>query len=149
MSKLLDINAWLALFLEGHAQHAVARTWYEGTELLAGDLKFCRPTEMGLLRLLTQKKVMQACLSQTYSNESAAQFLADILRDEAVGMSYEVPGTRALWLALARSPQPSPNQWMDAYLAAMAITNDLQMVTFDQGFVVYESSGLNLQLLTD
>ncbi len=149
MSKLLDINAWLALFLEGHAQHSAARTWYEGTELLAGDLKFCRPTEMGLLRLLTQKKVMQACLAQTFSNESAAQFLADVWRDEVVGITYEVPGTRALWLALARSSQPSPNQWMDAYLAAMAITNDLQMVTFDQGFVDYEGSGLHLQLLTD
>jgi len=149
MSKLLDINAWLALFLEGHPQHTAARTWYDETQLVAGDLRFCRPTEMGLLRLLTQKKVMEACLSQTHSNESAAQFLADALRDEAVGMAYEVPGTRALWLALARSPQSSPNQWMDAYLAAMAITNDLKMVTFDQGFVTYENSGLNLQLLTD
>ncbi|MEM0965730.1 MAG: hypothetical protein AAGJ81_06250 [Verrucomicrobiota bacterium] len=64
-------------------------------------------------------------------------------------MTYEVPGTRAPWLALARSPKPSPNRWMDAYLAAMAISNDLQMVTFDKGFVAYEGSGLNLFLLRD
>ncbi|MEM0965729.1 MAG: hypothetical protein AAGJ81_06245 [Verrucomicrobiota bacterium] len=64
MSKLLDINSWLALLLEGHSQHAVARAWYESEDLLASDLNFCRPTEMGLLRLLTQTKVMQACLSQ-------------------------------------------------------------------------------------
>jgi len=59
------------------------------------------------------------------------------------------PGTRALWLAISRKDQPSPKAWMDAYLAAIAITHDLEMVTFDQGFAPYRDSGLNLRLLPD
>jgi predicted nucleic acid-binding protein len=36
---------------------------------------------------------------------------------------------------------------MDAYLAAFAISGDLQMVTLDQDFTVFESHGLQLHLL--
>jgi len=73
--------------------------------------------------------------------------IAQVLRDEAIASIAEVPGTRSLWLALAKGAQPSPNRWMDAYLAALAITHDVEMVTFDRGFVDYENSGLKLSLL--
>lgn len=147
MRKLLDINAWLALFLEGHCQYQIARQWYVEELLAPGDLLFCRQTEMGFLRLLTQQRVMGACAQDAFTNMEATNFLSQVQRDEAIGLVGEVPGTRALWLALAGSGQSSPNLWMDAYLAALAITNDLEMVTFDQGFSNYQGSGLKLQLL--
>ena len=102
---------------------------------------------MGLLRLLSQQRVMEACGLDAFTNTEATAFLAGILRDEATGMAGEVPGTRALWLALARSGRPSPKIWMDAYLAALAITNDVEMVTFDTGFANYESAGLRIRML--
>jgi uncharacterized protein len=147
MSKLLDLNTWLALLLEGHSQHAIARQWYASELLTPGNLKFCHSTEMGFLRLLTQKKVMLACGLDAFTNEEAVGFLSRIHRDEVIGFVGEAPGTRALWLALSRSGQASPKIWMDAYLAALAITQDMDLVTFDQGFRNYQDSGLNLRLL--
>lgn len=149
MRKLLDLNTWLALFFEGHSQHVIARKWYAAEGLAAGDLCFCRSTEMGFLRLLTQQRVMQACGLDAFTNNEAVVFLSQIQRDEAISFVGEAPGTRALWLALSRGDQASPNIWMDAYLAALAITQDMELVTFDQGFYNYLSSGLNLKLLTD
>jgi hypothetical protein len=147
MRKLLDLNAWLALFLEGHTQHTVAREWYKKEILAPADLSFCRPTEMGFLRLLTQKRVMQACGQDVFTNAEAVKFLSRAQRDEAIGFVAEAPGTRALWLALACNVQVSPKIWMDAYLAALAITQDMELVTFDQGFRNYQGSGLHLKLL--
>jgi len=149
MRKLLDLNAWLALFLEGHSQHGIARQWYEAEPLAPDDLSFCRPTEMGFLRLLTQQRVMQACGLDAFTNDAAVGFLSQAQRDQAIGFVGEAPGTRALWLALSRNGQTSPKIWMDAYLAALAITQELELVTFDQGFRNYLDSGLNLQLLAD
>jgi predicted nucleic acid-binding protein len=48
---------------------------------------------------------------------------------------------------LADRPNAAPNVWMDAYLAAVAITLGAEMVTFDKGFRVYQHAGLALQLL--
>jgi uncharacterized protein len=149
MHKLLDLNAWLALFLEGHGQHPIARQWYEEANLAPAYLNFCRSTEIGFLRLLTQPQVMQACRLDAFTNDEAIGFLSQIQRDEAIGFVGEAPGTRALWLAMSRSGQASPKTWMDAYLAAMAITQDMELVTFDKGFRNYQDSGLKLQLLVD
>lgn len=92
---------------------------------------------------------MQACGLDTFTNEEAIEFLNQIQRDEVISSVSEVPGTRALWLALSRSQQASSKIWMDAYLAAMAITQDMELVTLDQGLSNYLRSGLNLQLLSD
>ena len=147
MRKLLDLNAWLALILEGHGQHSIVRRWYETETLAPGDLSFCRSTEIGFLRLLTQQRVMSACGLDALNNEEAVRFLSQVQRDEAIGIVGEVAGTRALWLALSRSRQASPKIWMDAYLAALTITQDMELVTFDQGFRNYRDSGLSLRLL--
>lgn len=149
MHKLLDVNLWLALVLEGHSQHQVARQWYRNSVLERGDLVFCRQTELGVLRLLTQPKVMAACGQSAFANDSAIQFIASVQSDAAVGFVAEAPATRARWLTLARTGQSAPNVWMDAYLAAMALTLEIELVTFDQGFAQYQPSGLLLTLLKD
>jgi predicted nucleic acid-binding protein len=59
----------------------------------------------------------------------------------------EPSGARDLWLKLAVGNRPSPNVWMDAYLAAFAIMIDAELVTFDRGFVKFQSHGLKLRLL--
>jgi predicted nucleic acid-binding protein len=56
MKRLLDINTWIALTVETHPQHKAARQWYGEVELLVGDLVFCRQTELGFVRLVTQKR---------------------------------------------------------------------------------------------
>ncbi len=147
MKKLLDINTWIALSLAAHPQHKAARQWFKRTPIAAGELLLCRPAEMGFLRLITQERVMKQCGVQALSNDEALTFLARVCTDPAVATVDEVTTTRNLWLKLGMSPQPSPNVWMDAYLAALAITLDAEMVTFDQGFKSYTRHGLKLVLL--
>lgn len=147
MKKLLDINTWIALSLDAHPQHAAARAWYGRTPLHEGDLLFCRQTELGFLRLITQERTMKHCGVQALGNDEAVDFLADLCGNPAVSRADEPSSTWELWLKLAKGPQPSPNVWMDAYLAAFAIAFGAEMVTFDLGFKSYTSSGLRLVLL--
>lgn len=149
MRKLLDLNTWLALIFAGHSQHQIARHWYLHESLSAGDLLFCRQTEMGFLRLLTQSRAMQACGQSAFSNTAAIQFLSEILRNDAIGMIDETSSTRSLWLALSKTEMSSPNIWMDAWLASLAMTHNLQLVTLDQGFTAYQAMGLSLHLLSE
>ena len=148
MKKLLDINTWIALSLAAHPQHKAARQWYKRTPIGAGELLFCRPAEMGFLRLTTQDRVMKQYGVQALTNDEALAFLAHVCIDPAVATLDEASTTRNLWLKLGKGSRPSPNVWMDAYLAALAISLDAEMVTFDQGVKSYTRHGLKLVLLT-
>jgi toxin-antitoxin system PIN domain toxin len=143
----LDINTWIALTLETHFHHAAARKWYSEAELAPGELVFCRQTELGYLRLLTRAEVMNQCGAAPLTNAEAIDFLAVLCDDPAVSHADEPPATRALWLELAKRAQAAPNVWMDAYLAAFAISLGAELVTFDRGFSYYEPRGLHLLLL--
>jgi toxin-antitoxin system PIN domain toxin len=143
----LDTNTWIALSLDAHPQHGRTRLWYEQTLLQAGDLVFCRQTELGFLRLITQPAVMARCGAEPLSNTEAIEFLDSLCADPAVSREDEPNATRSLWLQLAQGPLPSPNVWMDAYLAAFAISLGAELVTFDQGFKNFEKHGLRLHLL--
>jgi uncharacterized protein len=59
----------------------------------------------------------------------------------------EPSGTAALWQRLATRDTASPKVWMDAYLAAFAITGGLRFVTLDGDFKSYRAEGLQLVLL--
>ena len=147
MKRLLDINTWIALSLASHPQHQAARQWYQRTPIAAGELLLCRPAEMGFLRLTTQERVMQQYGVQALTNDEALTFLTQVCSDPAIALVDEVHTTRNLWQKLAKGPRPSPNVWMDAYLAALAISLGAEMVTFDQGFKSYTRHGLKLALL--
>lgn len=64
-----------------------------------------------------------------------------------VGFAGEPADARALWLRLGDSKTASPKVWMDAYLAAFAISANLRFVTFDTDFRQYQVHGLDLELL--
>ena len=59
----------------------------------------------------------------------------------------EPPGTPALWHRLASHNAASPKVWMDAYLAAFAISGGLRMVSLDQDFKNFVRNGLKLALI--
>jgi len=54
--SLPDVNVWIALAAEGHVHHVAARDWFAAQP--AASVAFCRITQMGLLRLLTNSSVM-------------------------------------------------------------------------------------------
>lgn len=147
MKRLLDTNSWIALTVETHPHNTPVREWYDAAPLAGGDLLFCRPTEMSFLRLITQESVMKRCGLVALTNEEAQEFLDNVYRDPAVGYVDEPVGVRKLWLQLAKAPVASPNVWMDAYLSAIAISSGAELVTFDRGFVKFQTDGLVLRLL--
>ena len=52
---LVDVGVWLAAVWGRHVHFPVASDWLNGQ---AGDLVFCRVTQMGLLRLLSDPAIM-------------------------------------------------------------------------------------------
>lgn len=53
----------------------------------------------------------------------------------------------ACWMKLARLDQAATNRWMDAYLAALAISSGWRLLTLDRDFPGFVINGLDLQLL--
>lgn len=64
-----------------------------------------------------------------------------------VAFVTEPAGTGELWLRFANRNTASPKLWMDAYLAAFAISGNLRFVTTDKAFRQFVPQGLDLQLL--
>lgn len=129
---LPDLNLWLALADPDHQHHSRARRYWE-TEAGA-ELAFCRITMLGLLRLLTNRKVMRnnpltpadawaAC--QAFTSLPEVIFLADPPAAEA---------QFATWTSL---PAFKPHQWTDAWLAALAHTSGARLVSFDTDFAIF------------
>jgi len=51
MIYLPDVNVWIALAADQHIHHNVAKRWFTGIQ--DDQVLFCRITQLGFLRLLT------------------------------------------------------------------------------------------------
>jgi toxin-antitoxin system PIN domain toxin len=140
LKSLPDINVWLALTFSGHEHHAEAAAWF--AETLRDSCAFCRMTQQGYLRIASNPKVFGA---DALTLPKAWACYDDLLRDSRVGFATEAPGVEQEWRALTADATFSRKIWNDAYLAALAKMNALEIVTFDQGFKRYP--GLKLKLL--
>lgn len=143
MKHLCDANVFIALAVEQHANHRQAALWFEGL----GDqdtVAFCRATQNTFLRLLTQK-IAENYVPQT--NRQAWEMYDQLCRDDAVVFAKEAAGLEPIWRKLASRDTISPKVWMDAYLAAFAISSGLRFVTLDGDFNAFVAQGLDLVLL--
>jgi toxin-antitoxin system PIN domain toxin len=144
MPKLADSNIWLALTLSKHAFHRVARQWFD--RMPTGDtVLFCRSTQQSYLRLLTTAQVLAPYGIAPLSNAAAWAAYAGWFDSGCVVFMNEPRGLDSYWAKLAVSETLSPKLWMDAYLAAFAVSGGYQLVTTDQDFRQYK--GLDLQVL--
>ena len=64
-----------------------------------------------------------------------------------VALREESPGVFSLWCQLADADTASPKVWMDAYLAAFAISGGLKLVSLDRDFKNFVPHGLDLVML--
>lgn len=85
--------------------------------------------------------------SETINNATAWEHFQTYQQQTQVTWVQEPPEIETLWSKLATLRTASPKVWMDAYLAAFAITRGLRFLTFDRDFLRYEKAGLNLHLL--
>ncbi|MBO0883223.1 MAG: type II toxin-antitoxin system VapC family toxin [Mycobacterium sp.] len=143
---LCDTNVWLALALSGHAHHNVSRAWLDEIDE-PGVIHFCRATQQSFLRLLTNRTVLGAYGSPPLTNAEAWVAYAAFLDDDRIVMANREPdGLEVQWKAFAVRQSPAPKVWMDAYLAAFALTGGFELVTTDADFTQYR--GIGLRLLT-
>jgi hypothetical protein len=126
-----DVNVWIALTYERHAHHLAARNWFQTLEREA-RLFFCRFTQIGFLRLLTNEAVMGE--DGVMGQGEAWKVYDRWIEDGRVMFIDEPRGLEGIFRSMSRLRQPAPKDWADSYLAAFAIVSELTLVTFDQGF---------------
>lgn len=129
MIDLPDINLWLSLAVTDHPHHDLAQQyWYEAA---VPQLIFCRVTALGFMRLLCNQTVMVGQALQpaeawnaylTFRALPEVGFLSD-------GTACEQQ--LAEWIA---SGVVTRHLWTNAYLAALAVTGNCRMVSFDKDF---------------
>jgi uncharacterized protein len=141
--KLPDCNIWLALILSRHKFHRVASDYLGRCK--AGEVIFCRSTQHSFLRLLTTAAVFSPFGNPPLSNAQAWSVYAAFLNDQRITFRDEPKGLESRWKQLAERDTASPKVWMDAYLAAFAMSGGYQIITTDAGFSSFP--GLKLELL--
>ncbi len=142
---LCDSNVWLALALSRHAHPAVAREWFESVED-PSSVFFCRATQQTFLRLLTNAAVLSPYGNPPLTNRQAWEAYEALLADDRIVFRVQEPaGLEAQWERFALRDTASPKIWMDAYLAAFALTGGHRMATTDAAFKQFR--GLKLELL--
>ena len=143
---LVDSNVWLALTFSAHPPHALAKEIFADASA-ENPACFCRATQQSFLRLATTPAILHAYGAEGFTNQDAAKLIKTLSGLSAVSTLEEPSGLETRWLDLAGLPSASPKVWMDAYLAAFAISGGLDFVTLDRDFKTYEIHGLKLRLL--
>lgn len=139
---LPDLNVWLALVVAEHPHHAAARRYWDAQQAapaIGPRLWFCRSTMLGLIRLLSQPRLMgEGVLGLVEAHAIYRQ-----LRQTAgVGFAGDDEAADALltrWVDDAAGPLPA-RLWTDAWLAASAEAAGLRLVTFDADFARFPLS---------
>jgi len=126
---LPDVNFWLALSFQSHAHHLSAKTWMGSAALQS--CCFCRVTQMGFLRLATNRKAFPV---DVLSMSDAWIAFDELLSDNRVAFADEPPQIEREWRVATQRQTFSTNVWTDAYLAAFAHEAGLEIVTFDRDF---------------
>lgn len=144
--SLFDTNVWLAAIFPTHPFHARAQqAIQQATPALPAV--WCRSTQQSFLRLATTPTLLKAYGAEGMTNRDALVVLDTLQALPQVALREESPGVFALWCQLAGADTASPKVWMDAYLAAFAITGGLTLVTLDRDFRNFVPQGLNLVML--
>ena len=129
---LADVNIWLATVVEQHPHHAHAIHWWRNKVLPEHHtVCFCRVTQLGLLRLLTNTTLMG---SSCRTCEQAWSDYDRLVLQRAVEYIDEPSSLGGLLRKHTRGRDSSASLWTDAYLAAFAQAADVELATFDRGF---------------
>ena len=136
---LPDINVWVAMHHQRHDRHATAKAWFGG--LSEGMLVFCRQTQLGFFRLMTNSAVMG---EETITQRQCWGIFEDWLASGWAMMQNEPPGIEPAFRARTRADEPATKAWTDAYLAAFAETAGLTLVTFDRALAARVSGAVVL-----
>ena len=144
--SLFDTSVWIAAVFTTHPFHSQAQQALHDTTP-GHPAVFCRSTHQSFLRLASTLALLKTYGAEAMTNHDALVALKSLLALPRVCEREEHAGVVALWHRLASRKTASPKVWMDAYLAAFAISGRLRLVTLDHDFKSYATQGLDLLLL--
>ena len=140
---LPDINVWIALSSDLHVHHGVAKSWF--LSMPPRSVAFCRVTQMGFLRLISNPKVMAG---DAVTQRQAWTIYEELLRDQRVFFSPEHSELEPNWKRYSLFLLSGIPSWTDAYLAGFAKARSWQLVSFDRGFRRLQSDEIQVLLLS-
>src|SRR6185437_3111751 len=141
MTCIADANVLFPLLVQGHAAHEIAKGWWD--EQADGTVGTCLLTRLAVLRLLTNRVAMNGVPVAPAEALNAWQRLGSDPR--AFHIDAQPAEHESRFASLVSSREPTPNLWTDAWLAALAMSLDYEVTTFDRGFKSFR--GLKLRLL--
>lgn len=124
---LVDVNVWVAAIWDGHVHHSPAKLWLDGNT--DDELAFCRVTEMGVLRSLSNPAVLR---QDAVTRRQAWNLVLALQEDPRIRFLQEPQGLAPLWIAFSKRDDQSHKLWTDDYLAAFAQAAHADLVTFDR-----------------
>jgi uncharacterized protein len=124
--KLVDVGVWLAAVWGRHLHNPVVADWF-GRQ--ADGIAFCRVTQMGLLRLLSNPAIMG---EDAIDRSQAWRTYDELWADERVVWADEPAGLDAVWRVISARDDKSHKLWTDDYLAAFAQASDATLITLDR-----------------
>ncbi len=130
MTYLPDVNIWVALTSNRHVHHFLANEWLQDIE--TDQIAFCRISELGFLRLLTNVHVMGR---DVLSPLKAWRVYDEWRTDDRVVFLSEHAEFSEKWRQLGEQLTAGPNVWTDAYLAVFAVHTKATIVTLDRKFL--------------
>jgi toxin-antitoxin system PIN domain toxin len=119
---------WFALVHEIHPHHEAALAWGESLDSDTAAY-FCRFTQLGVLRLLTNRSAMG---EDVLTQAEAWEAFDALLVNPGNQMMDEPRGIDVLFRQHTQRNEISTKQWADGYLAAFAIAAGIRLVTFDR-----------------
>ena len=124
--KLVDVGVWLAAVWGRHVHNPVAADWFGREE---DGIAFCRVTQMGLLRLLSNRAIMG---EDAIDRSQAWRTYDELLADERVLWADEPADLDPVWRAISARDDKSHKLWTDDYLAAFAQAGGATLITLDR-----------------
>ncbi|MFZ0393588.1 MAG: TA system VapC family ribonuclease toxin [Terracidiphilus sp.] len=132
-----DLNVWLALATPEHVHARMARQWWDGE---AGQIAFCRLSQLGFLRLVTTAAVMDG---KPLGISEAWRVYDRFYEDDRVTFVHEPREAELRFREKAAGRTASPKIWADAWMLAIAQGSGGTLVTFDNALA---SRGANCLL---
>ena len=102
---LVDVGVWLAAVWGRHVDYPVASEWFRRQE---DDLVFCRVTQMGLLRLLSNPAIMG---EDAVDRSQAWRLFDQLWSDERVLWTDEPDELDAVWRTMSARDDKSHRLW--------------------------------------
>jgi uncharacterized protein len=145
MTCIADANVLFPLLVQGHAACDVAKGWWD--EQPDGSVGTCLITRLAVLRLLTNRVAMNGF---PVSPEEALDAWRRLSNDpRSFHIDAQPAEHESRFVSLVSLREPTPNLWADAWLAALAMSLDYEMTTFDRGFRSFHALKLRLLEIPD